>query len=116
MAKRKWTYKPGELANKREMKDISSFDEAKLQKFLDLTEAYSEATRSNRTLVLNDNKELVFFIQMEDNMMQTKQTDVFVWDGEEYVGLSAELSNLVSLKYFDYLDIVGDVYESIERM
>lgn len=115
MAKRKWAYKPGEISNKKAMEHAASFDEVKLQKFLDLTDVYSNMSQSKRTLVLNDNKELVFFIQMDDSMTRTKQTDVFVWDGEDYVGLSHELSNLVATKYFDYLDVVGDAYESIEE-
>jgi hypothetical protein len=111
MSERKWAYKPGEYSRKKIIQSFGFSDDNLLKKFLDLTEYHTETTGSKRTMVLNDNKEVVFFVELGNDVYSVKRTTVYVWDGDEYHSLSDELADKVSKKYFDYLDAMSEAYE-----
>jgi hypothetical protein len=108
---RKWAYKPGEASKKKILKTMSSTSDDMLQKFLDLTEAYTTANPTKRTMVLNDNLETAFFIQIGSSHTEADRVDVFIWDGHDYLQIPSHLAKKVSQTYFDYVDSMSEVYE-----
>lgn len=116
MKKKKWAYKPGELRHKKIIKEsYSSNKESQLEQYVQLVEDYSEMTTAKRTIVMNDNKEVVFFVQMNEDMQSANYTDIFLYDGERYRALDFELSQEVAAAYFQYVDFVSEGYMTFER-
>jgi hypothetical protein len=111
---RKWAYKPRELTMKKIIKNMEVPSSDLMEKFLDLTSEYSKQARG-RTMVLNDNKEIVFFVQLDERTYETKQVDVYVFDGQDYQPLSEEMSKKVSEAYFAYVDLMGEAYGTLEE-
>lgn len=114
MKQRKWLYKPEERSDHKEIAQATDLSGDKLDKFLTLTEDYSDAFPARRVLVLNDNKDIVFFVQLNDDMTATKDVHVFLWNGLQYLAASPEISTDISKKYFDYLDVVALAYQHLE--
>lgn len=113
MTERKWLYQPGEMTTKG-IGQSMELSGSKLNQFVTLTEEYSELYPSQRTLVLNDNKDIVFFVQLNDSATGTKRTDVFIWNGEQYLAASPGIALELSKTYFDYLDVVALAYQHLE--
>jgi hypothetical protein len=111
---RKWAYKPGELTMKKIIKNMGVPGSELTEKFLDLTDEYSKQARG-RTMVLNDNKEVVFFVQLDERTYASKQVDVYVFDGQDYQPLPKDMSKRVSEAYFAYVDAMSDAYGTLEE-
>lgn len=113
MSTRKWAYKPGELSKRKILRRMSSFQDDMMQRFIDLTDSYAIKHPTKRTMVLNDNLETVFFLQIGFDLTEAQHIDVYVWDGDEYLQVPNNLARKVSETYFEYVDVMSEVYEAL---
>lgn len=107
MTERKWLYRPGESA--------AEPSASQLQQFLNLTEQYAQVYPEARTLVLSDNKDIVFFAQLSEDMSTRHKTHVFMWNCDHYIAVAPDDGYDMLTKYVDYLDVVSRAYENLEE-
>lgn len=111
MSTKKWAYKPGEVSDNQVLKDAFDLSEDLLPAFVSLVEKYSDGADAKRTMVLNDNRNVVYFVQLDDDFSRTEKVDVFVWIEDHYEQLPKARGHKVAQVYFHYLDIMSDTYE-----
>lgn len=115
---KKWAYKPGETKKPVQLYDspISDMDIIKHKKFIELTTHYN-ATQdgASRTTVLNDNKDVVFFLEMGEEITDIKAIHVYIFDNGSYSKVEGVTGEEVSRSYFEYLNTVEDAYDLLRR-
>lgn len=65
-------------------------------------------------LILNDTKDVVFFIVQDQETLAVQSADVAVFDGFQYTFLPQELAMKTTLSYLAYVGVMGEVYAHID--
>lgn len=116
---KKWAYRPGEKLQKKEQsKEIIS--DARMEEFRSIVKQHSELvenhlanTGSPRTAVMSDGHEVVYFVSLDEDY-QRMGIDVAVHNGRYFVYLSSHLAEQLSDKYFEYIDIMSEIFQDID--
>lgn len=114
MSERKWSYEPTAHTRDLTTRHTEPSDANLMEEFITLTEKYSEVAKTKRVLVLNDNKQTVFFVQLNDDNVTTQRVDVYIWDGHHYCLLPQHLATIAASEYFNYVDAMSQAYQWLE--
>lgn len=110
MTQKKWALRPGEPMLEQGYKKLR---ENKIDKqYEELVLEYIKKS-TKRPIVLNDNKEVVYFITYGESPASEK-IDVAIYDGFEYEFMPEKLAQKLCTSYLYYVDMMAEAYEYME--
>jgi CRP-like cAMP-binding protein len=110
MAQKKWALRPGE----RMLEEAYQIQRKnRLDKDYEKVVADYLSKVDRRPIVLNDSKEVVYFITYKEPFV-FDTVDVAVYDGYDYDFLPKDLALKVTKAYLYYVDVMGEAYGYID--
>lgn len=110
MAQKKWALRPGERILEQA---YQTQRKNRLDRDYETVVADYLSKTDRRPIVLNDNKETVFFITYKEAFVFDK-VDVAVYDGFDYDFLPSDLALKVCKAYLYCVDIMGEAYQYVD--
>ena len=107
---KKWAYGPGETPKKEDQ--IERFRSI-VQKHNELVESHLANTDSPKTAVMSDGHEIIYFIGL-DKDYKRQEIEAAVYDGSRFVYLPGYLAERLSDKYFEYVDVMSEIFEYMD--
>jgi hypothetical protein len=107
MTRKKWALRPGEQKLEETYKKEYNNNLDKL--YSDLVSNYLENV-DNRPIILNDSKEIVYFIEHSKTGLIEKSS-VAIYDGFQYSFVPQALAVNICKSYIQYIDTVALAYE-----